>query len=123
MKLFTLPPRSAASWANPSLPSRFAFAAAFLLSCLSSAPGQVNVLTYHNDLARTGQNTNETVLTPALYKSGGILLTNVKQIMLSNTRLLLDSPVGDDPQPRCMIECMPSTQTAMRGPLLDCYGK
>src|SRR5438105_1796899 len=65
MKLFTLPPRSAASWANPSLPSRFAFAAAFLLSCLSSAPGQVNVLTYHNDLARTGQNTNETVLTPA----------------------------------------------------------
>src|SRR5689334_24124527 len=27
--------------------------------------GQVNVLTYHNGFARTGQNTNETVLTPA----------------------------------------------------------
>src|SRR5262245_24857889 len=40
-----------------------------MLGCLmwhaSSASGGVNVLTYHNDNARTGQNTNETVLTPA----------------------------------------------------------
>ena len=43
------------------------FALAFLLTYVSpSARGQaVSVLTYHNDNSRTGQNTNETVLTPA----------------------------------------------------------
>src|SRR5258708_4229856 len=37
-----------------------------LLFCaLFAASGQVNVLTYHNDNARTGQNTNETILAPS----------------------------------------------------------
>lgn len=37
------------------------------VACLSFLPAsaQVNVLTYHNDNARTGANTNETLLTPA----------------------------------------------------------
>src|SRR6516225_9978769 len=42
---------------------------ALLLLCLASltpsARGGVAVLTYHNDSARTGANTNETILTPA----------------------------------------------------------
>jgi hypothetical protein len=34
-----------------------------------SSRAAINVLTYHNDNARTGQNTNETVLTPAVVSS------------------------------------------------------
>ena len=40
---------------------------AVALFCIFSAAlqAQVNVTTYHNDNARTGQNTQETILTPA----------------------------------------------------------
>lgn len=38
---------------------------AVLLSTPGHLPAQVNVLTYHYDNTRTGQNTNETLLTPA----------------------------------------------------------
>jgi Legume lectin domain/Chitobiase/beta-hexosaminidase C-terminal domain len=70
MKLFTgvsVEFRSKCAFARSSSSSLVRFFAASILLVLAatSAPAQVNVLTYHNDIARTGQNTNETILTPA----------------------------------------------------------
>ena len=43
----------------------FSIVALALSLASPQAHGQASVLTYHNDVARTGQNTNETILTPA----------------------------------------------------------
>jgi len=57
------------AWLNFSRRSRptlaLALVVVFSLWSRSHAAAQVSVTTYHNDNSRTGQNLNETVLTPA----------------------------------------------------------
>ncbi len=45
------------------------YAVLMLGACYCNCHGQTNVLTYHNDNARTGQNPTETILTPSAVKS------------------------------------------------------
>ena len=62
------------------------FAAVCALICflggMTSAYGQVNVTTYHNDNGRTGQNTQETVLTPR-----NVNPTHFKKMFTGNVNL------------------------------------
>jgi outer membrane protein assembly factor BamB len=55
---------------SPWLPIIDGMRLACLLLCALSSSAQVSVLTYHNDLARTGQNLQETILSPSSIHAG-----------------------------------------------------
>ena len=54
--------------------------ACFALSAFQAGWAQVSVTTYHNDLARTGQNLDESILTPANVNPNGFGLLFVQPV-------------------------------------------
>jgi hypothetical protein len=79
------------------LQHRFLVIAAMLALCTPRLQAQVSVTTYHNDNARTGQNTQETTLTPANVNSGqfGKLFTiTVDGVVYAQPLVLSNVSVG-----------------------------
>src|SRR5581483_7630496 len=72
----------------------------------SPAQGQASVLTEHNDVARTGQNTNETVLTPANVNStrfGKLFVQNVDGSIIGQPLYLPNVVIPGQPSPHNMV--------------------
>ncbi len=93
------------------LRSRAVLLASLVLSCIFSispvpAQGQASVLTEHNDVARTGQNTNETLLTPANVNStsfGKLFVQNVDGSIIGQPLYLPNVVIPGQPSPHNLV--------------------